>query len=251
MKQAKREATAGRKHRTFDLTAHQTTTLSDSESPPVPCTHFKNKQHCTVKTILKGIVNTTYDMTTMKSHSEYARYFSSNFTRRRKVETYSSSYLQAMFALSVLVFISTKCNALSFIDSKHHLRLQSTRTTSHPKFPQTMRQRQNYDRCCSSTMLRMGKGDGKNKKKKKRPASSSPASSTPDAPGPAPLRVTSDSNVPVRRQILWAKMNKEYRTSGTAFRQTNVRRKTSYRKSLGELFILQFVHFKYCGIFRN
>ena len=51
-----------------------------------------------------------------------------------------------------------------------------------------------------------GKGDGKKRRKKK---SSSPApNSSPEALQPAPLRVTSDSNVPVKRQIQWARMNK-------------------------------------------
>jgi hypothetical protein len=58
------------------------------------------------------------------------------------------------------------------------------------------------------------------------------------------LRVTSDSNVPVRRQLQWARMNKMFRTSGTAFRQSNVKR-TSYRKSLGKWFICAF---KYCAL---
>lgn len=80
------------------------------------------------------------------------------------------------------------------------------------------------------TVLWMGKGDGKKKRKKK--SSSTPSlSSIPQET--APLRVTSDSNVSVRRQIKWARMKKEINNSGTAFRQKNVKR-TSYRKSLDE-----------------
>ena len=235
---------------------HDGTTLSESEFPPLNYLTQQTALNCNNTREVIGLFNTTHDTTTMKSHSENALCFSTfelkrndhdhtthqrpNFTRSRKCATYSSSYLQALFALSLLFCISTKCNAFSFMDSKHHFRLQSTRTKiSNQNFPQTMWQRQSYDRCCSSTMLRMGKGDGKNKKKKKQRASSSPASSTPDVPGTAPLRVTSDSNVPVRRQLQWARMNKMFRTSGTAFRQSNVRR-TSYRKSLGKWFICAF-----------
>ena len=76
-----------------------------------------------------------------------------------------------------------------------------------------------------------GKGDGKKRRKKKSPA---PISSPEDAVQPAPLRVTSDSNVPVKRQIKWARMNKEYFKSQTSFRQNNVKKKTAYRKRLDE-----------------
>lgn len=82
-------------------------------------------------------------------------------------------------------------------------------------------------------LLYMGKGDGKKKRPKK---SSSPASSssTPEAPVPAPLRVTTDINISVKRQIRWAKMNQEYIKSQSSFRQNNIRKKTSYRKNLDE-----------------
>ncbi len=81
----------------------------------------------------------------------------------------------------------------------------------------------------------MGKGDGKKRRKK---ASASKNNENNAAAGagastPQPLRVTNDSLVPVRRQIRWAQMKKEAaRNSGTAFRQTNMKR-TKYRKSLG------------------
>ncbi|KAL9188703.1 hypothetical protein ACHAXT_007081 [Thalassiosira profunda] len=77
--------------------------------------------------------------------------------------------------------------------------------------------------------LFMGKGDGKKKRKKKSASAAAPA---PEAP--APLRVSNDINIPVKRQIRWAKMNQEYAKSQTSFRQTNVRKKTSYRKRLDE-----------------
>ncbi|KAL7538998.1 hypothetical protein ACHAXR_008963 [Thalassiosira sp. AJA248-18] len=78
----------------------------------------------------------------------------------------------------------------------------------------------------------MGKGDGKNKRKKKTSASS--VAQPAEASAPAPLRVSTDINIPVKRQIQWAKMNQEYRKAKTAFRQTNIKKKTSYRKRLDE-----------------
>ncbi len=88
-------------------------------------------------------------------------------------------------------------------------------------------------------VLFMGKGDGKKKRKKASKTNSgsgiSSSSSNDNSITPAPLRVTNDSLIPVRRQIRWAQMKKEaIRNSGTSFRQTNVKR-TKYRKSLGEL----------------
>lgn len=88
----------------------------------------------------------------------------------------------------------------------------------------------------------MGKGDGKKKRKKK-----SSSSSGSNAPAPAaaattavsstpspPMRVTSDSNIPVRHQIRWAKLNKEYRNQASAgFRQKRVQR-TAYRRTWDE-----------------
>lgn len=82
----------------------------------------------------------------------------------------------------------------------------------------------------------MGKGDGKKKRKKK---SSSASSSSAPAPSTAaaastPMRVTSDSNIPVRHQIRWAKLNKEYRNQASAgFRQKRVVR-TAYRRTWDE-----------------
>lgn len=79
------------------------------------------------------------------------------------------------------------------------------------------------------------KGDGK-KKRKKKSSSTSESAATPDSfvNMPSPQRVTNAINIPVRHQIMWAQMKKaRLRTSGTAFRQTNIRR-TAYRKSLDE-----------------
>ena len=88
----------------------------------------------------------------------------------------------------------------------------------------------------SPVVLWMGKGDGKKKRKKKADdGSSQSASGTSASSTPAPMRVTSDSNVPVRHQLMWAKMNKEYRQrqSNPGFRQKRVVR-TSYRRAWDE-----------------
>jgi predicted RNA-binding protein with PIN domain len=98
----------------------------------------------------------------------------------------------------------------------------------------------------------MGKGTGKKKKPKKKASGGdssssssnapSPSLATPSAlsPSPAPMRVTSDSNVPVRHQLRWAKLNKEYRrsqenASGPGFRQQQKKVvQTAYRRSWNE-----------------
>eukprot|EP00559_Dactyliosolen_fragilissimus_P008193 CAMPEP_0184855044 /NCGR_PEP_ID=MMETSP0580-20130426/381_1 /TAXON_ID=1118495 /ORGANISM="Dactyliosolen fragilissimus" /LENGTH=509 /DNA_ID=CAMNT_0027349459 /DNA_START=277 /DNA_END=1806 /DNA_ORIENTATION=+ len=83
--------------------------------------------------------------------------------------------------------------------------------------------------------ISMGKGDGKKKRKKKSVSSTSSTNTNLSSPAqPGPLRVTSNSLVPVRRQIKYAQMKKKLeRSSQTSFRQTNLKR-TSYRKSLDE-----------------
>lgn len=79
----------------------------------------------------------------------------------------------------------------------------------------------------------MGKGDGKQKRKKK--SATPAAASVPQPSTPAPLRVTNDINISVKRQIKWAKMKQEYAKSQTGFRQNNsVRKKVSYRRRLDE-----------------
>eukprot|EP00594_Rhizosolenia_setigera_P016645 CAMPEP_0178970916 /NCGR_PEP_ID=MMETSP0789-20121207/19906_1 /TAXON_ID=3005 /ORGANISM="Rhizosolenia setigera, Strain CCMP 1694" /LENGTH=392 /DNA_ID=CAMNT_0020657671 /DNA_START=226 /DNA_END=1400 /DNA_ORIENTATION=- len=88
----------------------------------------------------------------------------------------------------------------------------------------------------------MGKGDGKKKRPKKKKTDTTSASSSinnnlsnMNEVEPQPMRVTSDSNISVRQQIKWGKMKKEMmKSSSTSFRQVNVKKKTSYRKSLDE-----------------
>ncbi len=95
-------------------------------------------------------------------------------------------------------------------------------------------ERQSYPGNNNVNNLFMGKGDGKKKRKKKSATASAEIPQQPTAPPPP--RVTNDINISVKRQIRWAKMNKEYQKSGTAFRQTNnvKRTRTAYRKSLDE-----------------
>ena len=84
-----------------------------------------------------------------------------------------------------------------------------------------------------SSRRHMGKGDGKRRRKKK--TTSAAAAGPAPAASPAPLRVSNDINIPIKRQIRWAKLNQEYaKSGGTAFRQTNVRKRTSYRRRLDE-----------------
>jgi len=81
------------------------------------------------------------------------------------------------------------------------------------------------------TKLEMAKGDGKKKRTKKEKSEDPSRTSTTTAISPIPQRVTSDINIPVRHQIQWAKMKKEYeRASTSSFKAKNV--KTAYRKKL-------------------
>ena len=84
----------------------------------------------------------------------------------------------------------------------------------------------------TNVILFMGKGDGKKKRQKK---SSSPGGGSSSPAEPAPLRVTSNSNIPVKAQLRWAKLNKEYKKqqSNPGFRQKRVAR-TSYRRAWAE-----------------
>lgn len=124
----------------------------------------------------------------------------------------------------------------------HHQRQQSSSSSSSSSF----------------LVLWMGKGDGKKKRKKKSNSGSTASSSTSSAGGstssrasvstsssssssssatttfstssPSPLRVTTNSLVPVRRQLLYAKLNKEFfKQSSAGFRQKRVR--TKYRRT--------------------
>jgi hypothetical protein len=85
--------------------------------------------------------------------------------------------------------------------------------------------------------LQMGKGDGKKKRKKKSAstsASSTESSSALPTPQPAPQRVTSNSIVPVRHQLVWARMQKDAaKRSSPGFRQTRIQR-TSYKRTWTE-----------------
>eukprot|EP00980_Cylindrotheca_fusiformis_P018105 scaffold5817_cov101-Cylindrotheca_fusiformis.AAC.10 len=83
------------------------------------------------------------------------------------------------------------------------------------------------------SFLIMGKGDGKKKRKKQSKSSSpSPQQSTPSQP--AAPRVSNSINIPIRRQIEYGKLNKQFRESGTtSFRQKKLVR-TKYRRSWDE-----------------
>ena len=81
----------------------------------------------------------------------------------------------------------------------------------------------------SSSRLEMAKGDGKKKRKKKSAAQTNAAAPAASPPAAIPMRVTSDSNISVKRQIKWAKMKKEYSQVGQSFRQPKVVR-TKYRR---------------------
>lgn len=82
----------------------------------------------------------------------------------------------------------------------------------------------------------MGKGDGKKKRKK---SSSSAASAASPQSHNAP-RVSTNINIPVRKQIAWANLNKQYRAqqqAGSSFRQTAKKNKvvrTKYRRTWDE-----------------
>ncbi|KAG7358801.1 YacP-like NYN domain containing protein [Nitzschia inconspicua] len=106
----------------------------------------------------------------------------------------------------------------------------------------------------SPVLVMMGKGDGKKKRPKKNKSSpSASASSSPSPSMPQPQRVSTEINVPIRRQIAFGKINKMYRESlggGTSsFRQSRnggggggpakPLRRTKYRKVLDEETIQQ------------
>jgi len=91
------------------------------------------------------------------------------------------------------------------------------------------------------TKLEMAKGDGKKKRTKKEKSEDPSRTSTTTAISPIPQRVTSDINIPVRHQIQWAKMKKEYeRASTSSFKAKNV--KTAYRKKLGKAYQFPFLN---------
>jgi hypothetical protein len=96
-----------------------------------------------------------------------------------------------------------------------------------------------------SSLITMNKGDGKQKRKKKDASSSTSSSSLPSPSSPpvqptAP-RVSTDINVPIRRQIQYGKLNKQYReqSGNTAFRQNKKFTRSKYRRSWGT-FLLHY-----------
>eukprot|EP00985_Skeletonema_marinoi_P018238 scaffold10159_cov80-Skeletonema_marinoi.AAC.8 len=83
------------------------------------------------------------------------------------------------------------------------------------------------------TILQMGKGDGK-KKRKKKSATAATSQSAAEAPQQQPLRVSNNINIPVKRQIKWAKLNQAYiKSSQTSFRAAKKTR-TAFRKRLDD-----------------
>eukprot|EP00977_Amphora_coffeiformis_P014017 scaffold3823_cov195-Amphora_coffeaeformis.AAC.27 len=154
-----------------------------------------------------------------------------------------------LFGLSLLPFDT----AVAFLQQQHH---RSWHTPVLVNDDDTLQWRHNSNYCCGlpnnnnnrwtpyyvPSCLFMGKGDGKKKRKKKSggtsssPSPSQPADSSSSAPlsSASPMRVTSNSLVPVRHQIRWAKLNKEYRNQASAgFRQKRVIR-TRYRRTWDE-----------------
>jgi hypothetical protein len=83
--------------------------------------------------------------------------------------------------------------------------------------------------------------DGKQKRKKQDNSAASSSPATPAVPQtPAAPRVSNGINVPIRRQIAYGKLNKQFReTSSASFRQTtNPKKKmerTKYRRTWGTL----------------
>jgi hypothetical protein len=163
-----------------------------------------------------------------------------------------------------------RCDALSFLNSNGsvaHWKFSTSNLLLHKKTSLFVRNDfsthslsfvyTSSSACCKrevfrrkSTLTMMGKGDGKKKRKKKSSnGTSTPAPVQPAASSPPPQRVTSDSNISVRRQIQWARMKKEISTSGSSFRQLNVKR-TAYRKSLGKNnLLIDFFFYNFCFSF--
>lgn len=95
----------------------------------------------------------------------------------------------------------------------------------------------------------MGKGDGKKRRKKKSATTISTPQQQPQQP--LPQRVSTDINIPVRRQIRYAQMHKQAaKQSGASFRQTKVVR-TKYRRTWGKhLFYNLFASVSVCALLR-
>ena len=88
------------------------------------------------------------------------------------------------------------------------------------------------------SFLLMRKGDGKKKRKKKSATPPPPAAAAAPAIREVkiePMRVTNDINIPIKRQIRYAQMNKEFakQRANPGFRQKKVVR-TRYRRTWDE-----------------
>ena len=127
-------------------------------------------------------------------------------------------------------FISAKSTISSSFITVSHFDSRMTTTFSSTTLPWK-------NSACSpfqkKSCLFMGKGDGKKRRKKK-------STSTPAPPQqhqsqqPPPQRVSTDINIPIRRQIQYAQMHKQAaKQSGASFRQKKVVR-TKYRRTWGK-----------------
>jgi hypothetical protein len=86
----------------------------------------------------------------------------------------------------------------------------------------------------NNMFIMMGKGDGKQRRKKQ--DASPPPASAPAPAQPAAPRVSTDINIPIKRQIMYGKLNKQFRQNGgTSFRQINNKKvaRTKYRRTWG------------------
>mmetsp|Transcript_37686 Transcript_37686/g.82571 ORF Transcript_37686/g.82571 Transcript_37686/m.82571 type:complete len:418 (-) Transcript_37686:64-1317(-) len=142
--------------------------------------------------------------------------------------------IQRLVLVGAAAFITKSCVTpsfgIAFAFPLVHLGLrQSNAFRTHVRTA-SPRDRWSWSNLRRRSCLDMGKGDGK-KKRKKKPAASPAASPAPsDA---LPMRVTSDSNISVKKQIKWARMKKEYSQVGQSFRQKKVVR-TKYRRTWDE-----------------
>lgn len=184
-------------------------------------------------------------------------------TQRRATERGSGIECRFLMALFLLTFSISDCDAFRLLghhvnDVYPHSSDRRIRTAS-PQSSFSLMQKRNFvtstsllrswggdtswlgpGRSLLSTVsfrrrvvLEMGKGDGKKKRKKK----STTASASPDPPAPAQPaapRVSSNSNIPVRDQIRWGQINKEYaKRAAPGFRQKKQQR-TKYRRAWDE-----------------
>jgi predicted RNA-binding protein with PIN domain len=172
--------------------------------------------------------------------------------RRRRIQDYNDynySIRNVFIKLSLLPVTLFVCQC-NYFPSCHGFLMEGGNITPPPTLfravsfiptclqvpqPRNSNDRRSCSRSSNNmSVLRMAKGDGKKSRKKK--SDLPPPPSTASIPSvPTPQRVSNDINIPVRHQIRWGKMKKEAeRNSGTAFRQTNIKKRTAYRKSLDE-----------------